>query len=54
MHMALRFAAIAVAALLLGGCQVLASVFDDPTLRGLTLFVAVAAILGFLVSRMRR
>lgn len=49
-----RYAGVAVTALLLGGCQVLASVFEDGTLRALALFVAVAVVLGILVTRMRR
>lgn len=49
-----RYVGVAATALLLGGCQVLASVFEDGTLRALALFVAIAAVVGFLVARMRR
>lgn len=45
---------LACASSLLGGCQVLASLGEDATLRAIALGVAIAAIVGFLVARMRR
>ena len=50
----IRIATVVGIAALLTGCQVLASLFEDSLLRGLALLVAVAAVLGLLVSRMRR
>jgi len=38
----------------LAGCQVLASLAEERTLRALAIFVAVAALVGFLFAKMRR
>lgn len=54
MRIAIRIAVVAAIVASITGCQVLGSLFEEHTLRALVAFVAVAAVLGFLVSRMRR
>ena len=54
MSRSMRIVLLAVAVPALAGCRVLGSLAEEPTLRTLAIFVAVAALLGFLVARMRR
>ena len=49
-----RCAVLVPCLLVLPGCQVLASVFEDRTLRTLAIVVVVAAVVGFFAARMRR
>jgi hypothetical protein len=49
-----RAVVLTAAAVSLSGCQMLASLAEDPTLRALAIFVAVAAVPAFLFAKMRR
>jgi hypothetical protein len=40
--------------LMLTGCQVLASVFEEQVLRTAAIVLCVAVVIGFVVARMRR
>lgn len=50
----MRTAFLACTAAVLGGCQVLGAVYAESTLRAVAIGVLVAAVIGFIVARMRR
>lgn len=50
----MRFALMIAVALSLAGCSVLGALAREDVLRAMAIFVVVAALAGFLISRMRR